>query len=72
MFKSLYVMLLAMFALFSTASNAAITQATHLDPISTEVLADAGTVFGWVLPVFGTILAMTIGIKLIKRFTSKV
>ena len=53
-------------------ANAAITQATHLDPIGTEVSGDAATVFGWALPIIGTVLAMSVGIKLFKRFTNKV
>lgn len=54
------------------SAQAAIVEATHLTPIGTEVSGDASTVFTWVLPIMGTILAMSIGIKLIKRFSSKV
>ena len=52
-------------------ANAAIT-ATDLTAIGTEVTADATTVFTWALPILGTVLAMTVGIKLFKRFTNKI
>jgi Phage major coat protein, Gp8 len=64
--KKLALAMLAM--VVSGASQAAIVTA-DLTAIGTEVSADAATVFSWALPIMGTLLAMTIGIKLIKRFT---
>lgn len=52
-------------------ASAAITT-TDLDPIGTEVSGDVSTVVTWVLPIMGTVLAATIGIKLVKRFTNKI
>lgn len=53
----------------STVASAAIDAGLHLVPIGNEIQDDALTVFTWVLPIIGTIMAMTIGIKLFKRFT---
>ena len=52
-------------------ANAAIV-ATDLTAIGTEVTGDATTVFTWALPILGTVLAMSVGIKLFKRFTNKI
>jgi hypothetical protein len=61
---------LAMLAV-SLPSQAAIV-AADLTAIETEVSADASLVFTTFLPVIGTVLAMIIGIKLVKRFGNKV
>ena len=47
-------------------------QQTDIDPVTTEIGDDASLVFLSFIGVVGTVLAMTIGIKLLKRFGNKV
>ncbi|WP_297811136.1 hypothetical protein [uncultured Methylophaga sp.] len=56
---------------YSTASHAALT-ATDVQPVADEIVADAGIVFGIMILAVGTVLAMSIGIKLTKRFGNKI
>ena len=59
-------------SLVTTQANAAIDLATHLTPIGTEVSGDISTVFTWIMPIIGTMLAIMIGVKLVKRLANKV
>jgi uncharacterized membrane protein len=52
--------------------QAALTEATHVTPVITEVTSDAAIVFGAFIIVVGTVLSMEIGIKLVKRFGKKI
>lgn len=58
-------------ALAATASHAAI-DATALDTALAGVTTDANTVFDSVLPVVIGVLALSIGLKLVKRFSNKI
>jgi len=61
---------LSLTAAMGTA-HAALT-AADITPITTEASADATLVFSSYLPIIGTVLAMFIGIRLLKRFSNKV
>jgi len=65
--KFIYSLLL--FSCFLVGSvHAAVSQA-QLDAVGAEVSGDAAIVFAWVLPIIGTIIAMVVGIRLLKRFS---
>jgi len=51
--------------------------ASQLDPLAltavgTDVTDTADALMTWVLPIIGIVLAMTVGLKLFKRFSGKV
>lgn len=56
---------------FSSGAMAQISESDLAD-LGTSITASADAVFSWVIPIFGTILAMSIGLKLVKRFTSRI
>lgn len=57
--------------MLSNTANAALA-AADLTPVTTEISSDATLVFTSMIVIVGTVLAMTIGIKLLKRFGNKV
>ena len=59
-------------ALVSSVSQAAIDVTTHLTPIGTEISGDITTVFTWIMPIIGTMIAIMVGVKLLKKLSSKV
>ena len=71
LFKSVAVALVASMAFVGQSAMAAIV-ATDLTGIGTSITTDADTIFVWVLPIIGTILGLTIGLKLLKKFTAKI
>jgi len=56
---------------FTSISHAAL-DATAVTAVATEVTTDANLVFDTMLPVVGIVIAMVVGLKLIKRFSNKV
>lgn len=50
------------------ASAASVIDSTVLTTAGTDILDTATALLEWAVPIVGTILAMTIGIKLFKRF----
>ena len=55
----------------SQSSHAAIA-AADLTSAMTAITTDAQTVFDAVLPIMITVLALVVGMKLVKRFTNKI
>jgi hypothetical protein len=55
----------------SNSASAAIAEA-DLTTAMTAITTDAQTVFDAVLPILITVLALVIGMKLVKRFTNKI
>jgi len=58
-------------AMVSNVASAAIA-ATDLSTALTQVTTDSQTVFDAVLPILLGVLALTVGMKLVKRFTNKI
>ena len=65
--KFIYSLLL--FSVFWIGSAHAAVDPEALTAMGNEISGDAASVFAWVLPIIGTIIAMVVGIRLIKRFT---
>lgn len=58
-------------AVASVPSHALIV-ATDLTQAGTDITSQADTVATWAIPIIGAVLAVTIGIKLFKRFANAV
>ena len=76
MFKSMKVKALAVISavsasIFATTANAALV-AADLTALGTEVDGDLTLVKGAVLPIIFTVVALLVGIKLLKKLTAKI
>ena len=71
LFKAVMFGLFLSLAMAGQSAMAAIV-AADLTGIGTTITTDANTIFVWVLPIVGTILGLTIGLKLLKKFTGKI
>ena len=70
--KKLFVPLLAMFMAFASTASQALITATDLTATGTDITTQGNTIAVWAVPIIGAIMAITIGIKLFKRFANKV
>lgn len=70
--KKFNIVLLPLLALFFSATSQAALVAADVTAVASEISGDASLMLTTMLPVVGTVLAMIIGIKLMKRFGNKV